>query len=99
MQYNWLKYFVLFYEIRFFTFDYKTTLHKKNYLRLADHFDYLHSALFLSEVFNVVLKLYFPYVFKSAILALLLNFQSSTYWTVNALWNAVRRYILLLLNI
>lgn len=62
MQYNWLKYFVLFYEIRFFTFDYKTTLHKKIYLRLADQFDYLHSALFLSEVFNVVLKLYFSYV-------------------------------------
>lgn len=62
MQYNWLKYFVLFYEIRFFTFDYKTTLHKKIYLRLADQFDYMHSALFLSEVFNVVLKLYFPYV-------------------------------------
>lgn len=62
MQYNWLKYFFLFYEIRFFTFDYKTTLHKKFYLRLADQFDYMHSALFLFEVFNVVLKLYFPYV-------------------------------------
>lgn len=35
MQYNWLKYFVLFYEIRFFTFDYKTTLHKKNLFEVS----------------------------------------------------------------